>query len=158
MDDEALKLKEEQERIAEQQKFERKRQGERGGPDLLRGGPDLLRGALELLLRGGPDLLRGGPDLLRGGPDLLRGMGFQVASDIFRAAAGLGGHLIVALVAPISGSSGTIGYAPPAAAPLTAAILAAKAQAELSKTPQGTRPTVSGSDTSTQPPPSTNKE
>jgi hypothetical protein len=74
---------------------------ERGGDELERGGDELERGGDELE-RGGDELERGGDELERGG--LSRDSPNQVAMDIFRSAANLGGHLVVAFVAPIGAS------------------------------------------------------
>jgi hypothetical protein len=151
MDDEARREEDEKARIEGQQALERKRQDERGGTDLLRGGTDLLRG--------GTDLLRGGTDLLRGATDLLRGTGPQAATDIFRAAAGLGGHLIVAFVAPVSGSSANTGCQ--SADPISpAAKLSATAKAVLAGRPDATKesPKANTADVSNKPMPATTKD
>jgi hypothetical protein len=60
--------------------------------------------------RGDDDPLRGDDDPLRGDDDPLRGGGpgdgpSAVAADIFGRAVGLGGHLIVAFVAPVGAIS-----------------------------------------------------
>lgn len=115
-------------RIARQRAFARKRD-EKGRTDLLRGRTDLLRGRTDLL-RGRTDLLRGRTDLTRGRTDLLRGAGHAAATDIFRQAVGLGGHLIVKFVAPVSASPGQPGFHP-AAALSRADRLSADADAEL---------------------------
>jgi|SRR5687767_14328582 len=115
------------ERIDKQRAFERKRLDERGRTDLSRGRTDLSRGRT--------DLSRGRTDLSRGRTDLSRGSGAGgvtpegVATDIFRGAASLGGHLVVAFIAPVSPSSGGSRSLPDG--DLSAAeALAAAAQAE----------------------------
>jgi hypothetical protein len=110
----------EQKRVAQQQEFERKRLAERGRTDPERGKTD-------------PE--RGKTDPERGKTDPERGMGLgdfppeRVAADIFRGAASLGGHLVVAFVAPVSASSRN-SRSRPANGFSTAEGLAAAAQAE----------------------------
>ena len=87
MDDEALKLERgrgSRANSGDKRRFEAKRQGERGGPDLSRGRTDPLRGALDPSLRGGHrPAARGDRSVARGGPMSLRGIGAQVASRHF---------------------------------------------------------------------------
>jgi hypothetical protein len=148
----------EKDRITGQREHERKRQDERGTTDVLRGTSDVLRGTTDVL-RGTTDVLRGTTDVLRGTTDVLRGRGADAAADIFRAATGLGGHLIVAFVAPVSASSANTGCRP---VDLTSpgAKLSAKADAVLANRPELMKesPKANNSDASNKPTPAAKKD
>jgi hypothetical protein len=93
---------------AQKRRFREARLAERGDYDVDRGDYDVDRGDYDVD-RGDYDVDRGDYDVDRGGA-LGRGAAGAcgVAADIFRRAAGLGGHLIVAVVAPIGASSPTL--------------------------------------------------
>ena len=103
-------------RREQQREFSRIRQAERGDYDADRGDYDADRGDYDAD-RGDYDADRGDYDADRGDYDADRGAALglgrsggagdtnQALADIFRKAAGLGGHLVVAFVAPIGASS-----------------------------------------------------
>jgi hypothetical protein len=107
---------EERRRIGGQREYERKRQAERGRTDPTRGRTDPTRGRTDPTrgrtdpTRGRTDPTRGRTDPTRGRTDPTRGIGLGssgpggTAADIFQGAVSLGGHLIVAFVAPVSAS------------------------------------------------------
>jgi hypothetical protein len=82
--------------------------------------------------RGKTDPDRGKTDPDRGKTDPDRGMG--VTADIFRRAAGLGGHLVVAFIAPVGSSSPRSFFRPgvPVSAPEVEAA-AARANAKIAQ-------------------------
>jgi hypothetical protein len=92
-DDEAL-------RRARRQKMALRRLAE---PGIERGGDEVDRGGDEVD-RGGDEVDRGGDEVDRGRRLFASGPS-RVAADIFERAINLGGHLIVAFVAPVSAPS-----------------------------------------------------
>ena len=101
----------------QKRRFREARLAERGDYDADRGDYDADRGDYDAD-RGDYDADRGDYDADRGDYDADRGgalgaggsasaRGNRVAADIFRRAVGLGGHLVVAFVAPIGASSPT---------------------------------------------------
>jgi hypothetical protein len=94
--------------------------------------------------RGKTDPDRGKTDPDRGKTDPDRGMGSgppYVAADIFRRAAGLGGHLVVAFIAPVGSSTARPLFRP--SVPLSVSEVAAAAARAGLKIEQATpKPTV----------------
>jgi hypothetical protein len=119
--------KQDHERIKQQQVFERKR--------LQRGRTILDRG--RTILDRGRTILDRGRTILKRGAGVRHVTGEDAAADIFRRAASLGGHLVVAFVAPVSASSGSSRSLPDDDSS-GAAALAAVAQEQLSDDPEGT--------------------
>jgi len=94
-------------RREQQRRFARAREAERGDYDADRGDYDADRGDYDAD-RGDYDADRGDYDADRGGGRGGAPGGAQanrVAADIFQRASGLGGHLIVAFVAPVGASA-----------------------------------------------------
>ena len=77
---------------------------DRGKEQLDRGKEQLDRGK-EQRTRGKEQHTRGKEQIDRGKPQVDQGGPTQVAADVFQRAAGLGGHLIVAFIAPVGASN-----------------------------------------------------
>jgi hypothetical protein len=122
--------------------FERRRQAER--VDVFAQELNLERGK-EQLDRGKEQLDRGKEQLDRGKEQLDRGGPTQVAADIFQKAAALGGHLIVAFIAPVGASGRNVAQAPTSSFPqldapsaaAVAGVLIRQAMNKFSATPGG---------------------
>ena len=107
----------EEQRVEDQKKLEEARRNEPLPRWLVRGRTDTDRGRTDTD-RGRTDTDRGRTDTDRGRTDTDRGFGVggpgtdRAVGDIFHTAASLGGHLIVAMVAPISASIRSCNSAP----------------------------------------------
>jgi hypothetical protein len=148
-------------RRREQQRLERLRLAERGEGAVERGEGAVERGegAVE---RGEGAVERGEGAVERGEGAVERGMilddfgSKHVAADIFRRAAGLGGHLVVAFIAPVGASSPRSRLRPLRSSPSEAEAVAARvvvarmieqATGKLTERPSAPQPAVSTSET-----------
>ena len=107
---------------------------ERGDEEIRRGDEEIRRGDEEIR-RGDEEIRRGDEEIRRGDEEIRRGalQDFggrdRAAADIFQRAIDLGGHLIVAFVAPVSAPSRS--RRRPVSGPSSLQALAAAADAEL---------------------------